>query len=112
MLRLAVQHGFCSPGRSRKQAFDAAGRTEIPMPFLTRGFSLICGEKGIRTPGARESTTVFETAPFDHSGISPGLMQNYNFYAIFGLSYTIPEYMRLRPDHLIHLLLPCSAFRM
>ena len=30
-----------------------------------------CGEKGIRTLGARESSTVFETAPFDHSGISP-----------------------------------------
>ena len=30
-----------------------------------------CGEKGIRTPGTRKSTTVFETAPFDHSGISP-----------------------------------------
>ncbi len=29
------------------------------------------GETGIRTLGTRESTTVFETAPFDHSGISP-----------------------------------------
>ena len=33
--------------------------------------SFCCGEKGIRTPGTRKSTTVFETAPFDHSGISP-----------------------------------------
>ena len=31
------------------------------------------GETGIRTLGTRESTTVFETAPFDHSGISPQL---------------------------------------
>ncbi len=30
-----------------------------------------CGERGIRTPGALTRTTVFETAPFDHSGISP-----------------------------------------
>ena len=29
------------------------------------------GEGGIRTLGTRESTTVFETAPFDHSGTSP-----------------------------------------
>ncbi len=29
------------------------------------------GEKGIRTPGGVAPTTVFETAPFDHSGISP-----------------------------------------
>lgn len=30
-----------------------------------------CGEKGIRTLGTRKRSTVFETAPFDHSGISP-----------------------------------------
>ena len=30
------------------------------------------GEGGIRTHGTREGTTVFETAPFDHSGTSPG----------------------------------------
>ncbi len=29
------------------------------------------GETGIRTLGARKGTTVFETAPIDHSGISP-----------------------------------------
>ncbi len=29
------------------------------------------GETGIRTLGTREGSTVFETAPFDHSGISP-----------------------------------------
>ena len=29
------------------------------------------GERGIRTPGTRKRTAVFETAPFDHSGISP-----------------------------------------
>ena len=31
------------------------------------------GETGIRTLGAREGTTVFETAPFDRSGTSPCL---------------------------------------
>ena len=30
------------------------------------------GETGIRTLGAREGTTVFETAPFDHSGMMIG----------------------------------------
>ncbi len=29
------------------------------------------GETGIRTLGGVTPTTVFETAPFDHSGISP-----------------------------------------
>ena len=29
------------------------------------------GETGIRTLGTRKGTTVFETAPFDHSGTSP-----------------------------------------
>ncbi len=29
------------------------------------------GERGIRTLGTLTRTTVFETAPFDHSGISP-----------------------------------------
>ena len=30
------------------------------------------GERGIRTPGALAHSTVFETAPFNRSGISPG----------------------------------------
>lgn len=29
------------------------------------------GERGIRTPGPRKRTTVFKTAAFDHSAISP-----------------------------------------
>lgn len=32
---------------------------------------LLCGKTGIRTLGARKGTTVFETAPIDHSGIFP-----------------------------------------
>ncbi len=31
------------------------------------------GETGIRTLGGVSPTTVFETAPFDHSGTSPRL---------------------------------------
>ncbi len=34
-------------------------------------YTLSSGKTGIRTLGARESTTVFETAPIDHSGIFP-----------------------------------------
>ena len=29
------------------------------------------GERGIRTPGDREASTVFKTAAFDHSASSP-----------------------------------------
>ena len=32
---------------------------------------ILGGEKGIRTLGPQMRSTVFETAPFDHSGISP-----------------------------------------
>lgn len=32
---------------------------------------MVCGERGIRTHGPVTRTTVFETAPIDHSGISP-----------------------------------------
>ena len=39
---------------------------------------LFCGERGIRTPGPRKRTTVFKTAAFDHSAISP--LQKYNFF--------------------------------
>ena len=36
------------------------------------GFILVfCGRTGIRTLGSRKGTTVFETAPIDHSGILP-----------------------------------------
>ena len=31
-----------------------------------------CGKRGIRTLGTRKGTTVFETVPFDRSGIFPG----------------------------------------
>jgi hypothetical protein len=43
---------------------------EIKKPPYRR-FFFSCGERGIRTPGPRKGSTVFETAPFDRSGISP-----------------------------------------
>ena len=39
-------------------------------PMLCLGFG-ICGERGIRTLGERKPSTVFKTAAFDHSAISP-----------------------------------------
>lgn len=52
----------------RMQAFCEISENKKSEALL---HSFCCGEKGIRTPGTRKSTTVFETAPFDHSGISP-----------------------------------------
>ena len=49
-------------------------KTSCKSGFLqdaTFDYRLICGERGIRTPGPRERTTVFKTAAFDHSAISP-----------------------------------------
>ncbi len=37
--------------------------------------ALQCGGGGIRTPGTLARTTVFETAPFDHSGTPPNGIQ-------------------------------------
>ncbi len=38
--------------------------------FEVQGFKF-CGERGIRTPGPLTRSTVFKTAAFDHSAISP-----------------------------------------
>ena len=48
---------------------------KLPMPHISLN-TFWClmkygGEGGIRTLGTRKRTTVFETAPFDHSGTSP-----------------------------------------
>ena len=40
-------------------------------PEISRQVGENGGGGGIRTHGARKGTTVFETAPFDHSGTSP-----------------------------------------
>ncbi len=51
-------------------------------------YSFLCGKAGIRTLGTRKGTTVFETAPIDHSGIFPHwsvlfriAVQSYNFFS-------------------------------
>ena len=52
-----------------------------------------CGKKGIRTLGTRKSTTVFETAPIDHSGIFPVQATKLHYFskyeAIYRLKFTI-----------------------
>ena len=35
-------------------------------------YTLVCWERGIRTPGTVTRSPHFECGPFDHSGISPG----------------------------------------
>ena len=41
---------------------------------------IFSGETGIRTLGPASWSTVFETAPIDHSGISPKRVQKYYFF--------------------------------
>jgi hypothetical protein len=51
--------------------------SELEFPLILKshgfahGFTFFCGERGIRTLGTPKGSTVFETAPIDHSGISP-----------------------------------------
>ena len=52
---------------------------------------MIGGERGIRTLGAREGTTVFETAPFNHSGTSPS-----PFYYLVSRRYAIYKHKPTR----------------
>jgi hypothetical protein len=44
---------------------------KVKSPVFAKGFIYFCGERGIRTLGTPKGSTVFETAPIDHSGISP-----------------------------------------
>ncbi len=46
-------------------------KTKSRTPFGGPACIVFCGERGIRTHGPVTRTTVFETAPIDHSGISP-----------------------------------------
>ncbi len=49
-------------------AFTARKQAKKPrQTFVQRG----CGGGGIRTHGTHKGTTVFETAPFNHSGTPP-----------------------------------------
>ena len=49
----------------------ASGGQPAPSELLCTERQTYGGETGIRTLGTREGSTVFETAPFDHSGTSP-----------------------------------------
>jgi hypothetical protein len=40
--------------------------------FVINTFRGFCGERGIRTPGGFNTSTVFKTAAIDRSAISPG----------------------------------------
>ncbi len=49
------------------ELFDSLRFVAFGLIFVRLG----CGKTGIRTLGTRKSTTVFETVPFDRSGIFP-----------------------------------------
>jgi hypothetical protein len=58
------------------------------------------GERGIRTPDTIAGITVFETAPFNHSGISPikiaGPGRNANISNFFDAEIILPHPARSR----------------
>ncbi len=56
---------------------------------LTAGLNYFGGERGIRTPGTLAGTTVFKTAAFDHSAISPGAKVD----SFFNFSNTLKKKM-------------------
>ncbi len=47
---------------------------------MADGSDMVCGERGIRTPGSVARTTVFKTAAIDHSAISPVVRRKYNVF--------------------------------
>lgn len=58
--------------RTKRYNHTAIALSLHSLGISSKGTSYVCGgETGIRTLGTREGSTVFETAPFDHSGISP-----------------------------------------
>ena len=82
--RACARSGTCGPrtagsmrvpgrARLRRPRPDAQGNMQQPASWLKNAAKteVSGGETGIRTLGAREGTTVFETAPFDRSGTSP-----------------------------------------
>ncbi len=61
-------------GESELRIIGSKSRLQAEKNRRLSAFRVLCqggGETGIRTLGAREGTTVFETAPFDRSGTSP-----------------------------------------
>ena len=64
-----VPDKFVKPTVTMRQCLRSPLLRQIKTP-LKRGL-LFGGEGGIRTHGPLARSTVFETAPFDHSGTSP-----------------------------------------
>ena len=68
--------------------FYLAGSIEKPQIFTFRlnlRLFYLCGEIGIRTPEGLASLTVFKTAAFNHSAISPFVFPVYCKTNVFGL---------------------------
>ena len=70
-----------------------------PKRALLGGFLIFCldigGETGIRTLGTRKGTTVFETAPIDHSGISPLVIEGCKGRNLQWIIKSIQKYYQL-----------------
>ena len=75
VMRLAERAGFEPavqlPAHTLSKRAPSATRTPLRTPRISFQTPPAGGEGGIRTHGPREGTTVFETAPFGHSGTSP-----------------------------------------
>ena len=60
---------FIAPADPRRQSgYEKPGTSLLGLLLKRMAYG---GETGIRTLGTRKGSTVFETAPIDHSGISP-----------------------------------------
>ena len=72
-LRWGAAGTLISSARKTKASRSYRGETAPPAGGRTKAVNqgIHGGETGIRTLGPREGSTVFETAPFDHSGTSP-----------------------------------------
>ncbi len=72
-----LPHHVTQRGNRRGQTFFETGDYKLYLDLLAhsadraRAGAYSGGERGIRTLGTLARSTVFETAPFDHSGTSP-----------------------------------------
>ena len=91
----AAAHPFLTPGfRLRRHPCPAARgfanrqKKVRAQASLARTLLSICGEEGIRTPGTRKRTPVFEAGSFNHSDTSPfgtaNLRLNFQFAIFWG----------------------------
>ena len=74
---MAEREGFEPPVPVKIQRFSRPPRSTALASLHSiivgkaKAFPFVRGERGIRTPGALADTTVFKTAAFDRSAISP-----------------------------------------